>query len=507
MKRYLYLTHRWLGITLCLFMAMWFFSGVVMIYVGYPKLTTAERLSRLPALASGDYVELATVLRAADFESPPKAIRLTTVAGSPRYVLSGGKDHYVAVDARSGQRIDSVSTADAAAAASAFASVAPGEYLGAVQEDAWTHSKAMDGHRPLHVMQMHDASATRLYVSSTTGEVVRDATGVERAWNWAGAWIHWLYPFRGGAVDKYWTDIVIYTSLIATLLAMTGLVVGIWRWRFSGKYKNASHSPYREPLMRWHHIIGLVFGTLAITWIFSGLMSMNPWKVFSSGREPLDEAAFSGGVLEASNFPLDLNTQLQRLHATGFVARELEWRMFDGAGYLVAFDAAGRTRLLSPSTTEVPLTSLPREQLTAAGAKLIAGASTREQQWLQQYDFFYYGREPHTMSGHAEKRLPVLRLKFSDEHDTWVHIDPFTAQVINVSDTHRRVDRVLFAFLHSWDWLPLLQRRPVWDVLLVLGSAGGLAISITGIVIGWRRLRFKQRRQALVASASRKSHA
>ena len=46
MKRYLYLTHRWLGITLCLFMAMWFFSGLVMMYVGYPKLTPAERLTR-----------------------------------------------------------------------------------------------------------------------------------------------------------------------------------------------------------------------------------------------------------------------------------------------------------------------------------------------------------------------------------------------------------------------------------------------------------------------------
>jgi len=34
MKRYLYLWHRWLGIVLCLFMAMWFISGVVMMYVG-----------------------------------------------------------------------------------------------------------------------------------------------------------------------------------------------------------------------------------------------------------------------------------------------------------------------------------------------------------------------------------------------------------------------------------------------------------------------------------------
>ena len=46
-KRALYLTHRWLGVVLCLFMAMWFLSGVVMMYVGYPKLKprTAERVT------------------------------------------------------------------------------------------------------------------------------------------------------------------------------------------------------------------------------------------------------------------------------------------------------------------------------------------------------------------------------------------------------------------------------------------------------------------------------
>ncbi|HWV10993.1 MAG TPA: PepSY domain-containing protein, partial [Pseudomonas sp.] len=50
MKRYLYLWHRWLGIGLCLVMALWFVSGVVMLYVGYPKLTPGERLRHLPEL-------------------------------------------------------------------------------------------------------------------------------------------------------------------------------------------------------------------------------------------------------------------------------------------------------------------------------------------------------------------------------------------------------------------------------------------------------------------------
>ena len=50
LKRWWYVTHRWLGIALCLLFAMWFVSGVVMMYVGYPKLTVHERLAHLPPL-------------------------------------------------------------------------------------------------------------------------------------------------------------------------------------------------------------------------------------------------------------------------------------------------------------------------------------------------------------------------------------------------------------------------------------------------------------------------
>lgn len=47
--------------------------------------------------------------------------------------------------------------------------------------------------------------------------------------------------------------------------------------------------------------------------------------------------------------------------------------------------------------------------------------------------------------------------------------------------------------LHNWDWLPLLERRPLWDVLLIVLSLGGAVMSVTGVVIGWRRLGVKLR--------------
>ncbi len=40
--RLAFLAHRWVGIVTCLFLAMWFASGLVMLYVPYPSLKPAQ---------------------------------------------------------------------------------------------------------------------------------------------------------------------------------------------------------------------------------------------------------------------------------------------------------------------------------------------------------------------------------------------------------------------------------------------------------------------------------
>lgn len=504
MKRTLYLVHRWLGIILCLFMAMWFFSGVVMMYVGYPKLTPSERLAALPALdASRCCAALPGILAAAARTENPKGVRLTSVGGAPRAVLSYGRSGVVAVDAASARRIEAVSAADALAAAQAFMPGTQASYQDLVAEDAWTHSKAMDPHRPLHRIQMADAQATLLYVSGRTGEVVRDATRTERVWNWVGAWIHWLYPFRGGLVDQFWGDIVIYTSIAATVLALLGLLVGVWRWRFSGRFSSGSHSPYREPWMRWHHLLGLVFGGMAAAFIFSGLMSMNPFKVLDSGAPKLEQRMTAHDRWQARHFVLSAPQALERFAASGFAARELEWRMVNGAGYFLALDGQGRSRLLAAGAAAndaQPFEAFSMAQMQALGSALFAKNKVIEATVLNGYDTYYYSREPHTMGG-GVKRLPVLRLKFDDAQASWLHLDPGSGAVINQLDSHGRVRRWLFAFLHSWDWLPLLERRPLWDLWMLALSVGGFIISATGTVLGWRRLQRKKSGRAAAGRA------
>ena len=488
MKRYLYLWHRWLGIGLCLLMALWFVSGLVMMYVGYPKLTPREHLAQLPALSAEDCcVLLAQVLAAADERQAPAAVRLTTVAGQPRYLLRYGQ-RVLAVDARSGQRLAGVDEQAARAAARQFAPGRGASYQGLVDEDVWTHSRALDADRPLHRVELDDG--TLLYVSSHSGEVVRDATASERSWNWLGAWLHWLYPLRGGTLDRWWGDIVIYLSLAATLMTLLGIVVGLLRWRFAKPYRSGARSPYRG-LARWHHIGGLAFGALVLTWIFSGLMSMNPWRLFTTPT-PLDMAAYQGAELRAEAFPLPAQQAIARLREAGLSARELHWRLVGGRAYLQGVDASGATVLLPADGDGTLLHGLTDAELLRA-AQAIRPQERLQVERLNAYDFYYYARAEHSMLGHLERPLPVLRVRFDDPAQTWLHLDPRTGSVVGRLDAGQRTSRWLFALLHSWDWLPLLQNRPLWDGWMWLASLGGLLICLSGTLLGWRRLRRRPR--------------
>ena len=498
LKRWWYVTHRWLGIALCLLFAMWFVSGVVMMYVGYPKLTAHERLAHLPPLqAEAGLLPPQQALHLAGWQQPLRELRLSASrAGQPVYQLTPAKGLHqgpgtgtVMVDARTGRILPAADEATALASAAAWAgSSSQLTYLGTLEEDAATHSRALDAHRPLHKVALADG--TWLYVSGPTGDVVRDATRSERAWNYAGAWLHWLYPLRGGVFDKYWNDTVVWLSILGIAGAITGSVVGVMRWRFGARYRNGRRTPYPSRLMRWHHISGLLFAAITLTWIFSGLMSMNPWKVLSSGAPAVQATALHGKALAELGTSASATPE-QLLQAAGPATRELRWTMVLGQPVVQAYGASPTAQLFDGRTAQP--WHVDTDALRAALPQLLAAPIARIDT-LTAYDLYYYARTEHSMTGGSDKPLPIWRVVFSDTNHTWAHIDPRTGAVLGSLDSHRRANRWLFAMLHSWDWLPLLERRPLWDVLLIVLSLGGLLLSATGVVVGWRRLRATLRR-------------
>lgn len=484
LRRWTYLVHRWCGVFGCLLMALWFASGVVMLFVGYPKLSPWQRVQALPVLADLPYLAPAQATARADVAG----LSLNAASGPPRYVMRGADGKLSMLDAVTGHRIGTVDAAAALQSARVFLPGASGQVLGSLWEDRWTHSRALDPHRPLHQVQMQDDARTLLYVSSSTGAVVMQASRSERYWNVVGAWLHWLYVFKNQPADPVWTWTVIALSATCVVLACSGIVVGLWRWRFGRPYRSGSRSPFAAGWMRWHHLLGLSFAAITLTWIFSGLMSMNPLGIFSASTAP-DLAAYTGAAALPQPPLLAPQAMLRALQAQGFATVEFEWRTLDGLPYVLARDAAGRTRILTQAGARLLIApQWSRAALEAAAAKLFE-APVASSRVLSGYDDYYYRRDQQSMMGGAERHLPVLLVQFADAGQTRVYIDPGSGQVELSLDRAQRVGRWLFSLLHSWDLRAMPAIAWLRQTVLVLLSAGGLLLATSGVVIGWRRTR------------------
>ena len=322
--------------------------------------------------------------------------------------------------------------------------------------------------------------------------MVRDATAHERAWNLLGAWLHWLYPLREVLPKALWTVALVYGALLAAVLVLLGMLIGLLRWRFAGRYRSGSRSPYPAGAGRVHHVGGLLVGVVLLVWLVSGMLSMEPWGLFEK-RSTIEAAALRSTPLNAEAVKTDLASVLARFREADIEPVELQWHMLGNQPYLVGLDARGGTRIL-PAASAGPA----QEHLERAVLERQVREAWPEQSlhldWLEQEDFHYYARSEPSLYSHLPRRLPLLRVRFDDPAVTWLHIDPYSGTVIEQLDQRRRAVRWVFKLLHSWDWLPLLQRPLLRDGLLLAFSAGMLAIAVSGVLLGWRRLRGRPRR-------------
>jgi hypothetical protein len=78
-------------------------------------------------------------------------------------------------------------------------------------------------------------------------------------------------------------------------------------------------------------------------------------------------------------------------------------------------------------------------------------------------------------------------VRYEDERATWLYLEPSRGTMMR-QDWGGRWDRWLYHGLHSLDFPFLYRSRPLWDIVLIVFSIGGLVLSATTLVPSWRRL-------------------
>lgn len=475
-KRWLYFGHRWTGIILSLLFAIWFVSGVVMMYVPFPSLRAPERIAAAPAL---DWTRVKVTpdaalasLKLAIF---PKDMRLEMSGGDPVYRFATAENRH-AVSATTGGELGPVDARRAGVIAASFGHAAPLSAM-LVDHDQWVVTRTYAKMAPFWRVRLNDAAATDLYVAQRTGEIVQNTTAHERFWNWLGAVPHWIYFSALRVHQEPWRQTVLWTSGIGLVGAIMGIWIGLLRVRLAKRYRSGSVSPYRG-WMKWHHVTGLVGGLFLVTWIFSGWLSMSPWGGFREGGGEAISARYAG---DRPGLPaIDLATLSHE--AAG--AHEVSFTYLGGTAVMTVLGGASNKKLIG-AATGVPIR--PSFAAVSQMAKAaMPGATLVSVARLDRYDRYWYDSN----SPRSDARpLPVLRLTFDNSARTWLHIDPSTGALLGQSGSGSRTYRWLFGALHSFDLPLLLTWQPLRQGLMWLLSLAGLAISLTGVVIGWRRLR------------------
>lgn len=445
-----------------------------MLYVPFPSWTDEERLAHLPKVALERVrITPAAALRFEGAASVPVAFRLEMLGFVPVYRIVT-EDKHVSLSATTGEAVGRISRGAARQHLEASFPADKPEFLAEIDYDQWTVTRRYDPHRPLLKFGLSDPAGTVVYVSSTTGEIVQNATSTERFWNWLGAIPHWLYfsPIRKD--QNLWRQSVMWLSGPLVIGALTGLWIGLIRLRWRKRHAVGQVTPYRG-WHKWHHLGGLAGGIFLTAWIASGWLSVNPFQLFA--RTQLTEsqrAAFAGWRRDVFD-----DVDIAMIAQAGSGANDISFLSLTGVPLIRSHRDSG-TALFDVRTGAQ--TSLDQAMLVEAARRVLPSAPVVDVEWLTEETLYWY-------SHRTKQQFPIIQVSFADPSATWLFLDPSTGEIADLKDRSARLYRWLFNFLHDYDLPILFRNQPARDVVVWLFSLAGLVVAVSGVVIGYLTLR------------------
>lgn len=463
--------HRWLGVVTCIVFALWFASGAILVFQPFPSLPHADQLAlEAPVGFASVRVSPQQAIRAA---GGGDTLRLVQRGNDPAYVV-GTSSGLVAIDARTDARLAPVDRDSAAALATRLGGPAA-RVSAAYDYDQWVVHNRFDPLRPFYRLDMQDTAGTQLYLSAQTGEIVHRTTRWDRGWNWVGAVLHWAYftPLRSSFTA--WDQTVWWLSLVGLLVAVSGTLLGVIRTLAAQRQRKPSLTFYRLKWMRWHHLLGLFASVFVLAWILSGWLSMDHGRLFSRGRASQEQlSGYAGTPLAAGVAPITPATMMRFDHA-----RELDFTMVGGSAILTAWQPTGEAkRFLADGAP------LDTAMVAALAGKGIAAG------WAGPAP-----GTPHPVASTDMYALaegwPASALLFPGVTGVRpdIVVDGSDGHVLTVLDASRKAYAWIYYALHTFNF-PVLTTHPILrKILVMVPLLFGFIFSITGVVIGYQRLR------------------
>ena len=492
--------HRWIGAVLGGLVFVWFASGIVLMYYPYPSIPATRQLGMLqPFVPDSTLLGFGRASQAATRSLEANGATVALVSG--RLELLGDRLVYrflrdsreglvpaALVDAHSGVVLSPVGPGLALAAARRIAgkeTVVAGIELER-QADHYMLDVAYGPQFPAWRVRFDDPRATAVYVSTMGANPFGIVTRLTRVTTWTGTVPHWFYFIWLYSRPTAWSLAFVIAASLVILLACTGIVWGILRL-FPLRSRGDNRLTLYRGVSKWHHLAGLVFGVLVLSWTASGL-----YQNFGEDSSPRagQAARIRGGPTRWDAINLTEAAVLTRLNqpAAAVLVQAIDLVQFDGRpGYVVHFadghgawvdagDGAARRELDEP------------DRRRAAELAVDGSAPVDRFDRLTSYDRYYYVRHG------RELPLPVWRATFRDRDATLLYFDPLTGAPAGFVNRASKRARWLRDAVHSLDFGLLNNHRPLWDLVMLPLLLGGLTCAGSGLIMMPRMLRAAARR-------------
>lgn len=480
--------HRLFGTALAVLIAVWFASGAVMSFTGYPRYRESERLAQavpLPLTLSVQGRPAVAPWLQQDAVTLGSRARLSMILGSATWTwndASGTRQHAAA--AKGGGELAMLDAARARHEAEqrmGFPSMSVSELT---RPDQWTVGQVAKAFYPLFRVQLADDAGSEVYVSARTGEIVQASTRSERFWCWLGAIPHWIYPTILRQERELWRSTVLVLAGLGLLLTLSGLTAGLHVLRVTSKRNRArtrNQPRVRNVYLRWHQRLGLAFGVFASTWLLSGALSLSPFHW--SGSDPSDKALRAlYGAPSVTPSAAQLTAALSSCQRA-FAVRELELFTFAGVAHAACLGVAD-SRIVELTETEPVATRAATHATLLAAAQRLAGTQRFSVTEHEQPDDYYYAT--HDSDAFV---TPYVRITIADADETAYYVDPARLRVVQHMTRSKRLERWLYHGLHSWDVAWLYTHPRLWQVVMLSAMTVGLLLAGFGFALPLVRLR------------------
>lgn len=479
--------HSVTGTVIAVFFFMWFFTGLVFIYHPYPRLDK-KMANHYSENIKKDSLRPVSYYTDSLIKDTVKSISVSQKFGQTIFKISTADSTYkLCADTTIKEK--KVNFNDAEAVAAKWLKEKPVRVDTLRKREQWILYERYNRAMPIYKYTYDDKDKHELFISGKTGEVQQLTTRKQRIWAWLGAIPHkFYYPCIRRDVD-IWETVITIGGILCLLAALSGFVHGIYIQTKTARRKHKFTIPYKKPVYKWHHLLGLIFGIFLIAWGLSGIFSM---KKVPKWLVPYEKnySMFADDIWEKDSLPVCAYKLDYRKVIDAYPdVKQIEWRTISGKPvYDIISDS---NEIFIDASYSVPRKlCIKADAIESAMHKIYGKNVSVRVEIMNEYDEYYMA----SYDNHPP--LPVYKATV-DNKDGSVYYISTDSDYCRYFNTNKKVRKWLFSGIHYLNIRCIASHPILWHTCIWILCVGGMIVSFTGVILGikYTRRKLKKKRK------------